>query len=261
MYLFSNKINKGSSLVNTISLPQSIEFLSSAWNSVTSNTISDSFRKCGFFNAKNFDDSSSDEIFSSFKPRDIPEFREIVNKYVKMLGKFNVKTNFTHYVEFDKNLATAKLTEEQCIKIENDMSIESSDEASCIQLNDDDDDDDAESETESFVDNSNENSTDEQEEVSIEEVSHIDTSNSMSNRKRVEETCRQDSEDSYEMNELKMTRINMIRHIGDLKLFAAQRESKEYGQRLLATICQLEKQIFDEPKEKSISSDKKNSKK
>ena len=258
MYLFSNKKNKGSSLVNTISLPQSIEFLSSAWNSVTSNTISDSFRKCGFFNAKNFDDSNSDEIFSSFKPRDIPEFREIVNKYVKMLGKFNVKTNFTHYVEFDKNLATAKLTEEQCIKIENDMSIESSDEASCIQLNDDDD---AESETESFVDNSNENSTDEQEEVSIEEVSHIDTSNSMSNCKRVEETCRQDSEDSYEMNELKMTRINMIRHIGDLKLFAAQRESKEYGQRLLATICQLEKQIFDEPKEKSISSDKKNSKK
>ena len=227
-------------------------------------TITDSFKKCGFYSAKKIDETAN-EISSDFKLRDIPEFRDIVNKYVKMLGKFNVVMNFTHFVEFDKNLATSRLTEEQCIKIENEMNEENLDEASCIQL--DDDDDQSTLEMECFEVNSNANSVNlgiEHEETSSnEERSVTDTPISVSNSKHEEasKSSTNESEDYETENELKMSRINMIRHIGDLKLFAAQRESKEYGKRLLATICQLEKQIFDEPRERQASSNKRNDKK
>jgi hypothetical protein len=226
-------------------LPQSIELLSNAWKCVSPNTIEYSFKKCGFFKAKpqyqhQQIDSSTETLFD-YKLKDIPEFTEIINRYIKVLGKFNVKTNFTAYVDFDKNLVTSK----QSPLEEQQYFLKDFSQANFSNNNDlekeEEDEDDSLSEMESF----------EEEDFEAEKnASNVKETPILAHGKSDAQPLDDNESDD---NDLEMSRINMIRHIGDLKLFAAQRKSKEYGKRLLTTICQLEKQIFDEPKENSKS--------
>jgi hypothetical protein len=227
-----------------INLPQSIELLSNAWKCVSPSTMEYSFKKCGFFKAKHHQQAGAETLFD-FKLKDIPEFTEIINRYIKLLGKFNVKTNFTAYVEFDRNLVTSKqspLEEQQCfLKDFNQVSFNNNND---LEKEVEEDDDDSLSEMESFEE---------------EEEDDFEAEKDASNVKETPISVHGKSDDGNESDDsdLQMSRINMIRHIGDLKLFAAQRKSKEYGKRLLTTICLLEKQIFDEPKELNSKSCKK----
>ena len=198
-------------------MSQSIEFLSSAWKNVSHSTVTNSFQKSGFFKAKNIEFKRENN--------DNSEFNDLVSKYNLILTKKSNRANFKDFVEFDNDLPTCKAKD--C-----HISVDSIDEPNEI-----------------FFDGLEETPTND---LGIHfEMEEDSNEISQSKLGTTNDSYSSSSSDSPETDdETKMTRINMIRHIGDLKLFAAQRKSKEYSKMLLATINQLEKQIFNEPKDK-----------
>ena len=226
------RIDNDANALSQINLAQGIQWLVSAWSNVSIEAITNAFRHCGYFKAKNpLNDLPDFELMFQNDQAYVcyAEFNTLAEKYKQLSFDSIDKLSFNDYVEYDKNLSTYKKGDCNTSPLKLPVQPLGDLDFSTLDVN-----------LEDFaVDDLNGmHSSSNEEDLSFDETVESESLSSES----------ESDESTPAPCDTKMRKIDMIRHIGDLKLFAAQRSPKDYSNRLLATINQLEKQLFEEPK-------------